>query len=267
MAPRKSITEVVSVTEIAETYLKLRKDPRSVKLTGYPTTLERGMSGWGGAELRQIDDWVTNGYFESDPLTMPDGSAEMLVPTMEWDEDEGDLIYSAAVAGEDLFKVTMQNEMMPKGISIKARLYISAMVGAQTVNDYVEWLLGVIDGVDRSGETPDVSIYAIADATNGTEVIAEIPLRKAGEAIDAASWRALLAPGGYRCLVFLAQYIAATRHNLTLNSGLGSRRVRDGGLNSWNVEYDDATLDIQPAATMGGFNKAKLTEKIQELIK
>lgn len=261
----KPVHEVtVTLSDIAEEWRLARAGDRK-RLTGYPITLSGGLGGWGGAELTDVDRWVAEGYFEGEPLSMPDAAAEMIVPQLEWQEDEGDLIYSAAVAGDDLYKVAWEPTEAPRGLSIKARLYISANVDAGDVNRYAEWLLSVIDGVERMGETPDVYLYTGADSTDGYEVRVQIPLRKAGEQIDAATWRALLAPGGYRTLVFLAEYIAATRVGKTLQSGLGCDSIR-ATAKRWTITCDDDVLDIAPPMSLRPLDTASLTKQVAEVI-
>lgn len=258
----------VTLGEIADEYQRARAGDYS-RLTDYPRTLRGGSAAWGGAELEQIDRWVAEGYHDGEPLTMPDAAAPMQVPAIGFHEDEGDLIYSLAIAGEDAYRALWEPMPNPRGLSIRARLYISASVNAARVNQYVEWLLSAIDGIERLGESPDVSLYCVADATTGEEVRVTIPLRRAGEQIDTATWRALLAPGGYRCLVFLAQHVGATRVGKRLNAGLGADSIRREirARVGWQIDCTDDVLTIAPPPQLHSFDTDELTARVEQVIR
>lgn len=255
----------VTLGEIAEQYQAIRRGDRS--RAGVEVIKERKGFGenWIGSSLKDMDRWVANGYTEGTPIEMPDAEAPMAVPEVVFDEEEGDILYSLAVQGDDLYRARWEPMPTPRGVSINAQLYISASVGSEQLNAYAEWLLGVIDGVERQGETPDVNITTAVNTDKG-EVFITIPLRRSGEAMDISAWRVLLAPGGYRTLVFLADHIAAERIGAKPGFGLGSDTLRQSA-HSWSIRKDeDQNVFIAPPMNLSGLDKDRLTAQVMAAI-
>lgn len=253
----------ITLSDIAEAWA----DRRGLGVLGYH--LSELDSSWLGATLADVDRWVANGFDGGEPLSLPDAAAEMHVPALEFDDEEGDLIYAAAIGGEDLYRAVWTNQPAPRGLSIKARVCFAALNDASAVTAFSEWLLSVIDGVERMGETPDVDLYITSLFTSGKEFTVNIPLRRAGEAMDAATWRALLAPGGYRLLVFLAAHMGAIKLGGRIAQSIPwpERIHRTYRTGAWGISLtDDDVLTIEPPIVLKNFNSDELTRRVNEVL-
>lgn len=239
------------------------QDWRAGKKLGFSPRLSEDAS-WTGASHNQIDGWVRDGYNDGEPLQLPDDQAEMLVPAIEFDEDEGDLVYSLAIAGDDMPRARWENLPAPRGVSIIARLSLNGGVSSDQLNAFAKWLLAVVDGIERMGESPELSISFDTIATDGTLLDVIIPVRRPGEVVDVDSWRALFAPGGYRSLIFLSSNVGAHKLGKTVQSGYPwwpSTPQQD-----WTVDMKDGVMRIYTPTSMSRFDEDAMTKQVMEAL-
>ena len=219
-----------------------QKDSATVrKLDRYRGTTVDTFVGASGAE---IQNRLQNGYWpEGLEAELPGGAADMGTPLVELVEEDGDLIISQVLGGEDLMYANWEPVERPHGLTIRACIGMHAGVDAKVLADYMGWILKVIDAAERKGIAPDVELWI---ATKGGFIGSDdtlkvrIPLVKAGEIIDAVAWRAFMAPGAFRSLGFVAFALGADKTPHKLNSGMGGPTNKD-----WKVEYTDDTLEIE----------------------
>lgn len=219
------------------------------QLTGWATdrqlTRYRGTeaSSFVGASGAQIQDRLDNGYYvEGKEFDVPGGDVEIVSPMMDLVEEDGDLIVSAAIAGDDLYRVRWEDFEAKKGLRIRVQIGMSAGTNSDVLSRYMTWVLKVIDAAERRGIAPDVELYCGAgdcftDGPGGQTVT--IPLVKAGEIIDAVAWRAFMAPGAFRSLGFVALVLAADKIGRPIASHLG--KPMGAG---WKVTHGEDTLEI-----------------------
>jgi hypothetical protein len=202
---------------------------------------------WIGASGAEIDHRLTHGYaVEEADIPVTGGQTEFTLPTMLWDEEEGDLFIDQVLSGEDAYRVQWEDVESPKSLTIRACIGMHAGTSAKVLGEYMEWLLKVIDAAQRRGVTPTVELWIGTKgsyARHPSETVRiRIPLVKSGEIIDVDSWRAYLTPGAFRSLGFVAMGLAAdrTKNARRLTYGLGSPTNR-----RWNVTVEDGVMEVE----------------------
>jgi hypothetical protein len=215
-----------------------------------------------GASGSEIQDRLQNGYWpEGLEVELPGGAVEIAQPFVDLVEEDGDLILSQALGGEDLMYAQWEPTEAPRGLTIRACIGMHAGVTAKVIGDYMTWILKVVDAAERKGIAPDVELWI--GTKNGfidsqDQMTVRIPLVKAGELIDAVAWRAFMAPGAFRSLGFVAFALGADKAGRRLNSGMGSPTNRD-----WKVEFADDTLDIECPGGAPSFPAELLDAKLE----
>lgn len=250
----------VSTGEIRDAWSEIQagRNPFSARQSKSATVLKldryRGstVDPFVGASGSEIQDRLQHGYWpEGLEAELPGGAVEIGVPFVELVEEDGDLILSQALGGEDLMYAQWEPTEAPRGLTIRACIGMHAGVDAKQLGEYMSWILKVIDAAERKGIAPDVELWI--GTKNGfidskDQMTVRIPLVKAGELIDAVAWRAFMAPGAFRSLGFVAFALGADKTPRRLNSGMGSPTNRD-----WKIEFADDTLDIECPGGMSSF--------------
>jgi hypothetical protein len=221
---------------------------------------------WIGCSGTEMQDWLHNGYWP-DNEDMPNLSgADVTVdmPAVEWDEEEGDMIYEAVLNNEDLMFVKWDSMPQARGMKIQACFDFNAGVSAETMREYFAWMLGVIERAESLGIAPDVELFIDTQGSfqghdERHDRIA-IPVVKAGEVMDTVAWRAYLTKGGFRTLGFLSLGIAGDKLGLSLTGSLG----RATG-NKWDITHEDDVLTIHAPGNANGFPKAEMNKKLEDV--
>lgn len=201
---------------------------------------------WIGASGSEIQRRLEEGFYpDAADMPVPGGSNEIASPMMDLVEEEGDLVISAALAGDDLMRVRWEDFEAKRGLTIRACIGMHAGTNASVLADYYRWILQAIDACERRGIAPDVQLWV--GTQNGFSGHGKqdtlriiIPLVKAGEVIDQVAWRALLAPGAFRSLGFVAFALGADKAERNLNAGMGRPTNKQ-----WAVRMDEDTLEIE----------------------
>jgi hypothetical protein len=216
-----------------------------------------------GASGSEIQDRLQNGYWpEGLEAELPGGAVEIGVPFVDLVEEDGDLILSQALGGEDLMYAQWEPTEAPRGLTIRACIGMHAGVDAKQLGAYMTWILKVIDAAERKGIAPDVELWI--GTQNGfvgskDRMTVRIPLVKAGELIDAVAWRAFMAPGAFRSLGFVAFALGADKAGQRLNMGMGAPTNK-----AWKVDFADDVLSIECPGGMQSFPAELLDGMLEE---
>jgi hypothetical protein len=209
-------------------------------------------SPWIGASGAEIQDRLQNGYYvDAADVTIPGGAVEIASPAMDLNEEEGNLLVSAVLAGDDFYRVRWDDLPARRGLKIRACIGMAAGASAETIGAYMTWILKVIDAAERSGVAPDVELWIGTKKgflSGHDRLTVTIPLVKAGELVDAVAWRAFLTPGAFRSLGFVALALGADKVKRGLNSGMGAPTNR-----GWAVDYSNEVLAIECPASASSF--------------
>lgn len=222
------------------------------------------VNSWVGASGAQIQDRLQNGYHvEAKDVNLPGGEAQTAAPFMELDEEQGDLIVSAALAGDDLYRVQWTDLEAKRGLTISACIGMHAAVDAKTIGEYMTWILKLVDAAQRRGITPDVNLWVgISDCFTGTGASdllkVRIPLVRAGEVMDTVAWRAFMAPGAFRSLGFVAIALAADRVKRKIRIDLGKPTNT-----RWSVKHEGETLEIECPGDADSFPELELDRMLE----
>lgn len=235
-------------------------------LSSYISTKWRGsvVDKFVGCSGEQMQGWLAEGFYPegdgADIFGMSD--AEILSPTMAWDEDEGDLFIESAIAGDDMPYARWEGDSARKGMKIRACFDTNCGTDANVLGQYFAWILKMIDACEAKGIAPDVELFIEAKGSftkNRGTFMLTIPVVKAGEIVDAVAWRAFLSNGGFRSLGFLAIGLAANKLKDTVTSGLGQAVG-----NKFDVTVDaDDVMTIKCPGHFSSFPEAEMTAKAE----
>lgn len=219
---------------------------------------------WTGCSGTQMQKWLAEGYYPEDGAEADlsgFGAAEIETPMIEWDEDEGDLYIEAALGGEDMPYAQWEGFEAKRGMKIRACFDTNCGTKAEPLAEYFAWILRMIDLAEAKGIAPDVELFIYTEGSfngkSGRHYI-NIPVVKAGEIVDAVSWRAYLSKGGFRTLGFVALGLAAEKLSATLTSGLG-RAVNE----KWDVVVEDGVMTTFCPGHFDSFPADEMTKKAE----
>jgi hypothetical protein len=219
---------------------------------------------WVGATGAEINERLIHGYaVEASEHAIGEGMTEFSMSTMTLDDEEGDLLIDQVLGGEDLYRAQWSEQDAPRAITIRACITFAARAGAQVVNEYLTWLLKVVDAAQRRGLAATVELWmgikgGYASRPSETTRI-RIPLVDAGEMLDVTSWQAYLTPGAFRSLGFFGIVMAADKVNRTCVAGLGAPTNK-----RWNVTYEDGVLDVECPSSADTFPEEYMDELLAE---
>lgn len=194
------------------------------------------------------------------------GDQEILVPQIEFNEDEGDLLVDQVLAGEDMFYVKWDHVPVNAGARLRILWNTLAMSRASVIDAYMDWCLSVIDALTAKGMAPSVELRLLTsglysdDGIHTTDIT--VPLSEAGRITDSVAWRAFLAPGAFRSLGFLTYAIVADDYGYTLQGG--SSMGTDFG-----VAYDpeEGIVDVVcPARMPREFPVKKMDRMLEKIL-
>jgi hypothetical protein len=214
-----------------------------------------------GCSGQQMQEWLTNGY--NPPAAgepeVPAATAEISVPTVQWAEEDGDLVIAQALGGEDLAYLRWEEFEARRGLRIRACFGMTSAVRPEVIAAYYDWVLSVVDAAQRRGLAPELEIWKTTARSFGTAgrpdddlLTVRLPLVGAGELVDAVAWRAFLSPGGCR--------LAADRIGRRLTETMGGSTGR-----KWTVTMDGDVLDIGANASARWFPREQMDAQLAQL--
>jgi hypothetical protein len=239
---------------------KQRQAGVTARLPEYRSTEVSRFIGCSGA---QMQGWLEDGYYvDTGDFQMPSGDAEIANPFVDLVEEDGDLIVSAALGGDDLMYAQWQDMESRRGLTIRACVGMHAGTDASVLAAYYGWILKVVQAAEARGVAPDVELYFTARnpyvRSKGTLRV-RVPLVKGGEIVDAVAWRAFLTPGAFRSLGFVALGLAADRIGRGLSAGMGAPMNK-----SWRVEFTDDVLDVECPGGAESFPDEAMDMKLEK---
>lgn len=216
---------------------------------------------WIGASGAQIQDRLNNGhYVDVAQVELPGGDVEVGVPMVDLVEEDGELIVSQALGGEDLCFARWEEFEAKRGLTIRADITMSCGTGSDVMTQYMEWILSVIDAAERKGIAPSVELFMeVGDLFGRGSGITRvrIPLVEAGEIVDVVAWRAYLAPGAFRSLGFVALWLAGDKLGKSCIGNLGYPAG-----DRWEVTHADDVLTIGCPKTASRFDREAMEAKL-----
>jgi len=212
-----------------------------------------------------MSDRLVFGYVpKNEPKISAMNGAEMFSPRIVMGE-EGQFIYGEMAAGEEFYHAYREDLPSKAGITVRANIAFNAGTNATGISDYLDWILAVIDEAGRQSIPCDLELVIRTknsyEEMPGKIIDILIPVMQAGTVMDAASWRAFLAPGAFRSLGFLSMGLAGKDKGRKLVKGLGYAIGED-----WNVTFsgDNGILDIDvPNNPYGAFPADDMSSKVQ----
>lgn len=217
-----------------------------------------------GCSGTQMNDRLRYGYTpENAPEINAQMGAEFNLPHTQLDE-EGMLLIPELLAGEDLYRVEWQDITCKRGLTIQANMAFNAGTSAQKIiTQYLDWILAVMDAAVAQSVPANLDLVIKTNKSYRgiNKLTIAIPVVKAGDMLDVASWRAFLSPGSFRSLGFLAMGLTGEKIGKSLVPGLGYATGT-----GWDVIFksQDGILDIDvPACPYGEFPADDMTQKVQ----
>lgn len=241
--------------------------PNQTSLSDYISRRWRGdiVDTFVGASGTQINDWINNGFYpEGEGAELDFGNAEIQVPQLTFDEEDGNLSIDMALSGEDMPFIRWENMPAKRGMTIKACFDTNCNTPAEALAQYFEWILKAIDAAEARGIAPDVELFINTVGSfhgHPGRYRLCIPVVKAGELIDVVAWRAFLSGGGFRSLGFLAIGLAAEKLNDTVTYGLGSAVGT-----KFEARRDGDTLYLECPSDFRRFPEDEMTAKLDKAL-
>jgi hypothetical protein len=183
---------------------------------------------------------------------------------MRHHEDEGELQFDRALAGDDRPFLRRERRERRPGLRLNIELNCRANVPAATIAAYAEWNARLIQGLQDRGFdlTIDVTSRAKQVTADGRPVDATIRVKSAGRTSTLKSWGALFGPGAFRMLVFTARILACEANGVACSPGMGGSFTPN-----WGLDFDEKsrTLTVRCAASLPSFPTAEMDAKLAAL--
>lgn len=274
----QKVTEVaVSANEIREAWAKVQEGIFPFSQLQRSTYTYKVAEQWRG---NVVDEWMgdsgeginhklKHGYWaEGDGIVLKGESQATGIPQLILDEEEGDLLIDAALAGDDFRFAQWQQDVSFRALTIRARINFSAATDAKVIGDYLGWVLRMIDATaEKTGMMPTVEAYTQGSARfkgekQGIHITRTTTVLSApGAEYDPVSWRVFFSKGGFRTLGFVCYALAGDKLGKATNSALGY-----SANDKWRVSLEDDILTIHAPQTAEGFPEAEMTAQVQALL-
>lgn len=242
----------ISYRELVEKYRRVIKDENAVQdlaplssdvLSPLRTSWIAGERFY-GCSSEQLLDWVAHGYkpeLMKGRIPLPSDKASRRRIRYA---DSGELDFELAWSGFDYpFRVIEPRPTKPS-MRINIAVNFLSHVRSTTVESFLVWCAKIMqrletDGIDCAVNISKHSTGAFAvDPESRTQI--DIEVKRVNEKFSFASWSAIVSPGGYRHLGFLAIILSAQALDFRCPHGLGRSPNA-----SWGVRFDSVTRELQ----------------------
>lgn len=189
-----------------------------------------------GCTSKELSEWLHSGYkmkgLTLEPPILPVSKRRRLKFS-----DDGELQYELATSGFDYPYLDWEKRDLLPGMRVRIDNSFSSAVPASVVSEYSRWILRALVALETAGIDLEVWISCkVRDALKRFDRTMEINIqvKKEGEQVDYLGWSAMLSPGGWRHLGFLAHFMAADENGYDVKWSLG----HTVGNHSWSVGFD-----------------------------
>lgn len=218
-----------------------------------------------GASIAQMREWLDHGY-QQEGIEVPTAAYVRPRRKLRFSEEGEDLMVDMALSGHDTPFLQWGKRDRRPGIRIDIELAMRATTPASVLRDYAAWLTKLATGLEASGYEMEVnvvsrchSLYAGGDKGRADTYI---KVKGANEVSDLNSWSAILSPGGFRMLVFMARVMNCEQNKVTAQPHMGGSFGPD-----WGLDWDpaDRKLTVRCAASTDRFPAEQMDRALAQI--
>jgi hypothetical protein len=259
------LDHTIAYADLAATWRSLDEDPNSLpprqRLAGAQI---RGFDkSFAGCTREEMRGWIADGYMAAGMKIKP---ATNTRPRRKMRfAEEGELQVDMALSGHDTPYLTWGKRTRTPGLKLKVELAVRGNTPAAVLKDYAEWLSALVAGMQAKGIDLEIDVVSRAKGVvNGStqQVDVGVRVKRFGRKSDLKSWGAIMSPGGFRHLIFLARIMACEAHGKVANPNFGGSFGP-----AWGVRFDEATrtLTVKCAAVSAEFPREEMDRQLGEL--
>jgi len=181
---------------------------------------------------------------------------------MKFSDSEGDYNHDLFISGVDNYYSEMSRRDRTPGVDIKFGIAFVCTQSGDIIVEYEKWMLKSLVDLEASGIDFTLMFQTklrdpFQDHSLG-ELTLNIIVKRENEATDFNEWSALLSPGGFRQIIFLAIILAADRAGKVVHSYLGYPVPND----AYSVDYNYKTeaIYINNSTSHAVFSESKMNE-------
>lgn len=186
-------------------------------------------SDWTGCSLKEMRDWLANGYTSKDFAQAGSYIPKRKKRSLRFGE-EGELQVDLALSGHDFPFLDWEQRERKPGMRIVVDLCFSCGTTSKAITKYAAWVAGLLGSFEAQGYDLEVDVafpvYGLfsgesgyTDSGNRTNTLVRV--KRANEASDFTEWSAMFSPGGFRMLGFFAMGLVAQKTKKKLSYCIG----------------------------------------------
>jgi hypothetical protein len=238
------------------TSMPSRQRPAAAQIPEFPKS-------FAGCTREEMRGWIDDGYLAAGmklkPVTNTRPRRKMRFA------EEGELQVDMALSGHDTPYLTWGKRTRTPGLKLKVELAVRASTPAAVLKDYAEWLAALVAGMQGKGIDLEVDVVSRAKGVvkdSPQQVDVGVRVKRFGRKSDLKSWGAIMSPGGFRHLIFLARIMACEAHGKVASPGFGASFGP-----AWGVDFDEKarTLTVKCAAVSAEFPREEMDRQLAEL--
>ena len=238
----------ISFDELRERWLQARREGRWQSqeiLDGCAAIWADDSDGeWAGGTGADTERWLLEGYFQPAFALNALNVEPRPRSRATWNEEDGDLDPGRLYGGADEFYLGQADRDAIPGVTIEAEYNFGAASPPETVAQYGDWITSLASALEAEGYDLEIvlvirtmDLFRYQAMLTRTDI--RLTVKEAGTVSDFTNWSALLAPTGFRHLIFAAFGLAADALDLQLANGLGGP-VSSG----WGCEMEGGLISI-----------------------
>jgi hypothetical protein len=216
-----------------------------------------------GCTREDMRGWIDNGYVATGMKLKPAVNSRPR-RKMRFAE-EGELQVDMALSGHDTPYLTWGKRTRTPGLKLKVELAVRGNTPAAVLKDYAEWLAALVAGMQGKGFDLEIDVVSRAKGVvNGSTAQVDVGVRvkRFGRKSDLKSWGAIMSPGGFRHLIFLARILACEANGKPASPNFGGSFGP-----AWGLDFDanTRTLTVKCAAVSAEFPREEMDRQLAEL--
>lgn len=260
------LEHTIAYSDLAQTWLALdeslgalpkRQHPAGDQIQGFPKS-------FAGDTRQEMRDRVSNGYLVDGMKVKPSANTRPR-RKLRFDE-EGEIQVDMALSGHDTPFLTWGKRERTPGLKLDVELAVRSSTPATVLTDYAEWLASLVAGLQAKGYDLEINVVSRAKGTvynaPNSRIDVAVRVKRFGRKSDLKSWGAILSPGGFRRLIFLARVMACEAHGKVCSEGFGGSFGP-----TWGLEMDPKTrtLTVKCAAITQRFPREEMDAQLAAL--